>query len=578
MDRLAEEYSTNERIRSVMDRVEFYIVPIVNPDGYDFTWTPNNRLWRKSRRTPPAGSTCFGVDLNRNWGFQWGLSTGSSGSPCSDTYRGAAPFSEPETTAMKNLIDPIAPRLRSHLDMHSNAQKFLSPWGYTTSPAPIDLPLMDLLGARMRAGILPYRNTAYEYGQGSVILYLNSGNARDYTYGTHRRMAWTWESTNSTGGFAPAASEIRPTSNESLDGFLRLAEYWAFPIVISLPGSAPALLPADAASELRVSITNDGGTVSPGTARLFTRVGATGAFTPAVMSNPAAGDFRGQLPAAPCGSEVQYYVEASTTAGETVRLPAGAPGRVFSARAADSQVLWSDACEAQGGWSLAAGSDTATAGRWVNAAPSATPAQPGADASPAPGTRCFITNGSASNNALDFDLDGGTTTLTGPSFSAAAPAGYNASDVFVAYSRWFSDNRGNAPDTNDLVVQISNDNGSTWTTLETVTADADAWVRREFRVSDFVAPTATMRLRFIARDSTNALVEAGIDEVSAFATRCGAPACPGDWNGDGVIDFNDLLEYLNDYNAQAPRADINLDGIVDFNDLLEYLNLYNAPC
>jgi hypothetical protein len=56
------------------------------------------------------------------------------------------------------------------------------------------------------------------------------------------------------------------------------------------------------------------------------------------------------------------------------------------------------------------------------------------------------------------------------------------------------------------------------------------------------------------------------------------PACPGDWNGDGVIDFNDLLEYLNDYNASAPRADINGDGIVDFNDLLEYLNLYNTPC
>jgi hypothetical protein len=57
----------------------------------------------------------------------------------------------------------------------------------------------------------------------------------------------------------------------------------------------------------------------------------------------------------------------------------------------------------------------------------------------------------------------------------------------------------------------------------------------------------------------------------------GSP-CPGDWNADGVIDFNDLLEYLNDYNAQAPRADINQDGIVDFNDLLEYLNLYNTPC
>jgi hypothetical protein len=56
------------------------------------------------------------------------------------------------------------------------------------------------------------------------------------------------------------------------------------------------------------------------------------------------------------------------------------------------------------------------------------------------------------------------------------------------------------------------------------------------------------------------------------------PACPGDVNGDGVIDFNDLLEFLNLYNAQDPIADVNGDGVVDFNDLLEYLNLYNTPC
>jgi hypothetical protein len=62
------------------------------------------------------------------------------------------------------------------------------------------------------------------------------------------------------------------------------------------------------------------------------------------------------------------------------------------------------------------------------------------------------------------------------------------------------------------------------------------------------------------------------------AGRRQGSSCPGDWNGDGVIDFNDLLEYLNDYNALLPRADINLDGIVDFNDFLEFLNLYNTPC
>jgi hypothetical protein len=66
--------------------------------------------------------------------------------------------------------------------------------------------------------------------------------------------------------------------------------------------------------------------------------------------------------------------------------------------------------------------------------------------------------------------------------------------------------------------------------------------------------------------------------LAQFNMSLCAPACAGDWNGDGVVDFNDLLAYLNDYNAAAPRADVNGDGIVDFNDLLEFLNLYNTTC
>jgi len=54
--------------------------------------------------------------------------------------------------------------------------------------------------------------------------------------------------------------------------------------------------------------------------------------------------------------------------------------------------------------------------------------------------------------------------------------------------------------------------------------------------------------------------------------------CRADLNGDGIVDFNDLLEYLNLYNDEDPDADLNGDGIVDFNDLLEYLNLYNQGC
>jgi hypothetical protein len=74
----------------------------------------------------------------------------------------------------------------------------------------------------------------------------------------------------------------------------------------------------------------------------------------------------------------------------------------------------------------------------------------------------------------------------------------------------------------------------------------------------------------IARRTSNDLNANGVPD------EC--DSCEQDVNGDGVVDFNDLLEYLNLYNASNPRADINLDGVIDFNDLLDFLNLYNTPC
>jgi hypothetical protein len=77
----------------------------------------------------------------------------------------------------------------------------------------------------------------------------------------------------------------------------------------------------------------------------------------------------------------------------------------------------------------------------------------------------------------------------------------------------------------------------------------------------------------IGQSGTLVIARNGTSVTAYRTTRCLA-----DWNGDGVVDFNDLLEYLNDYNAQNPRADLNADGVVDFNDLLDYINLYNTPC
>jgi murein tripeptide amidase MpaA len=230
VDRFLETYATDARVRNIVDHIDFYIMPCVNPDGYEYTRTTNSQ-WRKNRRDNP-GTTCDGVDLNRNWGFQWGYdNTGSSGNTCSDTYRGTAAFSEPESTNIKQLVDSLAAqgRLRVHWDVHANGQAILSPWGYASSPPPPDLPLMNTLGQLIHDGMFSVRGTDYPYGQGSVILYAANGVTRDYSYGVRGAMAWSIEMGGST--FQPSVSQILPIAQECLAGLLPLAEYYIPPAV-----------------------------------------------------------------------------------------------------------------------------------------------------------------------------------------------------------------------------------------------------------------------------------------------------------------------------------------------------------
>lgn len=98
--------STNNEVRDLADNVDWYIIPLTNPDGYEYTRT-ENRNWRKTRSY--QSPLCTGVDPNRNWGYNWMVPdeygvTGSSTSPCSDVFAGTHPFSEPETAAVNQFL------------------------------------------------------------------------------------------------------------------------------------------------------------------------------------------------------------------------------------------------------------------------------------------------------------------------------------------------------------------------------------------------------------------------------------------------------------------------------------------
>jgi murein tripeptide amidase MpaA len=88
-------YGKDEEITAWIDSYDFYVIPVINPDGFIYTQT-TERLWRKSRLPPLPGANqsapCWGIDLNRNWPNEWDTNPeGSSPDPCTQTYRGQSP-------------------------------------------------------------------------------------------------------------------------------------------------------------------------------------------------------------------------------------------------------------------------------------------------------------------------------------------------------------------------------------------------------------------------------------------------------------------------------------------------------
>lgn len=99
---IIKELVENRSSNAWANNIEFNIVPVLNPDGYEFTHT-KDRLWRKNRRNPELGD-CSGTDLNRNFDYKWG-GGGTSNNPCSEIYKGTSAFSEPESQALKNYLE-----------------------------------------------------------------------------------------------------------------------------------------------------------------------------------------------------------------------------------------------------------------------------------------------------------------------------------------------------------------------------------------------------------------------------------------------------------------------------------------
>ena len=222
---LAENYATNPKIKELLDTREIYIAPVVNPDGHvhDYSNGLRGSMWRKNRRRNSNGS--YGVDLNRNYGYQWGTG-GSSSNPGSDTYKGVEPFSEAESQNVKFFVDS-QPRMTMLISFHTFSELILYPWGHSyekigeTRGNAADLPIFEKMARDMATwnGYAP---------QQSSDLYIASGDTTDWAYGEHGIFAFTFELSPKSmwnGGFYPSPSVIEPTFEANINPMLYMIEY-----------------------------------------------------------------------------------------------------------------------------------------------------------------------------------------------------------------------------------------------------------------------------------------------------------------------------------------------------------------
>ena len=210
-DRLVRDYESDPAIRAFVDTTEAWIVPVVNPDGYQYSWG-QDRYWRKNRR---GG---HGVDLNRNFSVAWGGS-GSSGMKRSETYRGDKPFSEPETIALRKLVKDEGIRL--HVDLHAYGQLVLFPWNHGAKPTD-DHARFASIGDDVASAIYGAHQNKYRLMRG-VELYPAAGTMTDWMYGEAGATSFTLELRPRSGaGFVLPPTEIKPTCDEALAAVLAL--------------------------------------------------------------------------------------------------------------------------------------------------------------------------------------------------------------------------------------------------------------------------------------------------------------------------------------------------------------------
>lgn len=332
---------------------------------------------------------------------------------------------------------------------------------------------------------------------------------------------------------------------------------------LSLGDVIPAFIPAGEELTLAIDVDPRQDSIVPGSPNLLIDFGS-GAFQGLPLTQTGASRYEVTLPAAECDWNPRFYFSVRGEVVGLMNLPEGGAADTLSFSVGEEVVVLEDDANADGQWTIGLPSDTASTGQWTRGNPNGTDAQPENAAS---GANCFFTGqGSVGGGLGENDVDDGFTTLISPSFDGAAVA-----NSVISYRRWYSNDTGSAANSDVMEIDISNDGGSTWQTVETVSENAGVWVTRSFDIASIVTPTDDMKIRFIASDlGEGSLVEAAIDLLVVGGVECidnEGPTCLGDLNGDGLVNGEDVGLLLGFWGSSEPVADLDGDGTVGGGDV-----------
>ncbi|KAG1670400.1 Carboxypeptidase B [Nymphon striatum] len=215
INKLATGYGKDSDVTSIVNKFDWYIIPVTNPDGYVYTWK-SDRLWRKNRATKHLRK-CIGVDINRNFDAHFDNCYGES--ECSEIYCGSSAFSEPESDAIRKLAISLQNRLKAYFSIHSYSQLVSYPHGYSSSPVKNQSKYAKWAKNLAQEMSKPY-GTIYSSCNIATGVYTVSGDSVDWVFDTLGVEASFAIELRDDGafGFLLPEDQIEPTANELFHG------------------------------------------------------------------------------------------------------------------------------------------------------------------------------------------------------------------------------------------------------------------------------------------------------------------------------------------------------------------------